>query len=101
MYIWNKLVNLSLQDEVLAYYEKIVLKLSDLAGLIVHDVSWSEGRSAFTAEQFPTPVEYKPLAEAFSMNSFGLDNRDIRPEKSATGYFLLKSSISIHWKNNA
>lgn len=73
----------SFQDEVLAYYEKIVLKLSDLAAMVVHDVSWSEGRRGFTAD---TPdAEYTELAEAFQMNSYGLDNRDVMKEKDAAG----------------
>ncbi|XP_052771370.1 AT-rich interactive domain-containing protein 5B-like isoform X1 [Mya arenaria] len=72
------------EDEVLAYYEKIVLKLSDLASLIVHDVSWSEGRAAFMGLDYPMQPGHKELAEAFGMNSFGLDNRDIEKEKIAT-----------------
>ncbi|WAR22006.1 ARI5B-like protein [Mya arenaria] len=56
------------EDEVLAYYEKIVLKLSDLASLIVHDVSWSEGRAAFMGLDYPMQPGHKELAEAFGMN---------------------------------
>jgi len=69
----------------LAYYEKIVLKLSDLVSLLVHDVSWSEGRKAFTANSHPTHPQYKELANGFSLNSFGLDNRDVEQEKEFTG----------------
>lgn len=74
-----------MQDEVLAYYDKIVLKLSDLVTLLVHDVSWSEGRKAFTGKSNPTYPQYKDVADAFAMNSFGLDNRDIEKEKNAAG----------------
>ncbi|XP_052227861.1 AT-rich interactive domain-containing protein 5B-like isoform X3 [Dreissena polymorpha] len=71
------------EDEVLAYYEKIILKLSDLASLIVHDVSWNEGRMAVTGQDHPTEPRYRELADTFSMNSYGLDNRDIQKEQNA------------------
>ncbi|XP_045190689.2 AT-rich interactive domain-containing protein 5B-like isoform X1 [Mercenaria mercenaria] len=73
------------EDEVLAYYEKIVLKLNDLASMVVHDVSWSDGRRAFTCarDKSARDSEYDELTDAFKMNSYGLDNRDIEKEKDA------------------
>lgn len=74
---------------MLAYYEKIVLKLSDLVSLIVHNVSWSDGRKAFTGSSHPTHPQYKELAEVFALNSFGLDHRDIEKEQAAAGKMIL------------
>ncbi|XP_060570861.1 AT-rich interactive domain-containing protein 5B-like isoform X3 [Ruditapes philippinarum] len=78
------------EDEILAYYEKIVLKLNDLAAMVVHDVSWSDGRRAFTcARDKEARVkevrdgDSADLADAFRMNSFGLDNRDVEKEIEA------------------
>lgn len=68
----------------MAYYEKIVLKLNDLASMVVHNVSWSDGRRAFTCARDKKPRDTdSDLADAFKMNSFGLDNRDVEKEIAA------------------
>lgn len=83
----------------MAYYEKIVLKLSDLAAMVVHDVSWSEGRRGFTAD---TPdAEYPELTDAFQMNSYGLDNRDMIKEMDATGIIISMLISTKQWRINS
>jgi hypothetical protein len=79
----------------LAYYEKIVLKLNDLAAMVVHDVSWSDGRRAFTCardkearDKEVRDGDIADLADAFRMNSFGLDNRDVEKEIEAAGLWI-------------
>lgn len=54
--------------------------------MVVHNVSWSEGRRAFTASECARDLTgYVDLAEAFKMNSYGLDTRDVEKESQASG----------------
>ena len=70
---------------MLAYSEKIVLKLDDLVSLLVHNVSWSEGRRAFIESKLLAHPEHEELTEAFKLNSFGLDTSDIQADPTESG----------------
>ena len=73
------------QDEILSYSEKMTLKLDDLVNLIVHNVTWIEGRKAVPDKALLTHHEHAELAEAFKMNSYGLSYKDIQKETETVG----------------
>lgn len=65
----------------------MTLKLDDLVPLIVHNVTWIEGRKGVSDEILLPHNEYKDLSEAFKMNSYGLSYKDIQKEIENTGLF--------------
>ena len=70
----------------MAYSEKVVLKLDDLAALIVYDVSWNDGRRALATDKLLDRHDHQDLAEAFKKNSFGLDDSTAeQKETNGTG----------------
>ena len=63
----------------------MTLKLDDLVNLIVHNVTWIEGRKGVPDKALLTHPEHKELADAFKMNSYGLSCKDIQTEIESTG----------------
>ena len=63
----------------------MTLKLEDLVSLIVHNVTWIEGRKGVPDETLVSHSEHANLAEAFKMNSYGLSYKDIEKEVEKSG----------------
>ena len=74
----------------------MTLKLEDLVTLIVHNVTWIEGRKGIPDETLMPDNEYKDLGDSFKMNSYGLSYKDIEKEVEKAGKFLVYS-CSMLW----
>ena len=88
------------QDEILSYSEKMTLKLDDLVNLIVHNVTWIEGRKAVPDKALLTHHEHAELAEAFKMNSYGLSYKDIQKETETFGKLAVTYDLISNRKQN-
>ena len=74
----------------MAYSEKMTLKLDDLVNLIVHNVTWIEGRKAVPDEVLLTHPEHAEFVDAFKMNSYGLSYKDVQKETESVGKEAIK-----------